>query len=287
MADAEEADKKYVNVSIDCSKIKCQCEGHSLVTSMDFLTEPSHLEALKSGKSISSFDSFAGNSASERQRYILDKIINLSYYADEEAENNVPRINIQDQEDSYNYTMCIQRSMWVLPDVNIDDVNPDRLATFDYMTRCQPASCQVWKPGKDYQAEDQHTFRFTKNVIPYVYDLTIQFRIHELPKEILPSLSEIDNLQIHKALLMERTKRDRTRIDSTRKVKSLFMIHKLENGLLISHITGVANTSIPTLIANMLSNFHEMVATEVAETCTLTRKYWKEVNDDAFNEPDD
>ena len=98
----------------------------------------------------------------------------------------------------------------------------------------------VW--GKDYQAEDQHTFRFTKNVIPYVYDLTIQFRIHELPKEILPSLSEIDNLQIHKALLMERTKRDRTRVDSIWEVKSLFTLHKVviqksENTLLISRIT--------------------------------------------------
>merc|ERR550534_2279875 len=122
------------------------------------------------------------------------------------------------------------------------------MAKYDYMNQCQPKSCNVWQPRKDYEQEDDQTFRFTKNVIPYVYDLTIQFRIHELPKEILPSLSEIDNLQIHKALLMERTKRDRTRLDSTRKVKSIFMMHKLDNGLLISHITGVANTSIPTII---------------------------------------
>merc|ERR1719433_1208008 len=153
MADAEE-ENKHLKVKIDCSKVTCDCEGSSLVTSMEFLTDPSHLETLRTGKSLSSFDSFGGHDANERQKFILDRIINLSYYKDEERENNVPHININDPEDSYQYTMCIQRSMWVLPDVNIDDVNPERFATYDYMSRCQPSSCNVWKPGKDYQAED-------------------------------------------------------------------------------------------------------------------------------------
>jgi len=285
---AEAAEKKgYLKITADCSTVQCDCEGHSLMTSMDFLTDPSHLEVLQTGKSLSSFDSFAGHDANDRQKFVLDRIMNLSYYADEEKDNNVPRIDVNDPEDSYNYTMCIQRSMWLLPDVNIDDITPEVLATYDYMKRCQPESCNVWKPGKDFEAEDDHTFRFTKNVIPYVYDLTIQFRIHELSQETLAKLSEIDNLEIHKALLMERTKRDRTRIDSTRKVKSVFMIHKVDNGLLISHITGVANTSIPTIVAGLLSNFYEMVATEVAETAHLTRKYWKEKSSDTFNEPDE
>lgn len=285
MADAGENKKEYLKISIDSSDIDCECEGHSLVTSMDFLTDPEHVKLLQEGKSLASFESFGGHESSERHKVILEKIMNLSHYEDEEKENNVPTLDVNDPEDSYNYTMCIQRSMWVLPDVNIDDMTPERFATYDYMNRCQPASCNVWQPGKDYEAEDDHTFRFTKNVIPYVYDLTIQFRIHELPADVLPSLSEIDNLQIHKALLLERTKRDRTRLDSTRKVKSVLMMHKLDNGLLISHITGVANTSIPILIANMLSTFHEMVASEVAETAQLTRRYWREVGDDAFNEP--
>jgi len=282
MAEAEDK-----SLDIDCSKIGSDCVGVSLSTSMDFLNKPEHLEHLKAGKSLSSFDSFAGHEANDRHKYILDKILNLSSYEDEEKDNNVPHININDAEDAYKYTMCLQRSMWVLPDVNIDDISPKGMAEYDYMNECQPKSCNVWQPGKDYDQEDNQTFRFTKSVIPYVYDLTIQFRIHELPEKDLKSLSEIDDLPIHKALLFERTKRDRSRVDSTRKVKSLLLMHKLKNGqgVLISHITGVANTSIPTLIANILSSFHEMVATEVAETARLTRAYWKNKLDAAFNEP--
>merc|ERR550519_1629320 len=152
------------------------CVGVSLSTSMDFLNEPEHLKQLRAGKSLSSFDSFAGHEATARQKYILDKILNLSAYANEEKDNNVPHININDAEDAYKYTMCLQRSMWVLPDVNIDDISPKGMAEYDYMNECQPKSCTVWEPGKDYEQEDDHTFRFTKGVIPYLYDLTIQFR---------------------------------------------------------------------------------------------------------------
>jgi len=279
----------FRNVSIDCKGVGTTCEGSSLVTELTFLTEKDHEKKLSEGKSLSSFDSFVGQDANAKQKQILDTIMNLSHYKNEVEENQVPTLNIHDPEDSYQYTLCIQKSMWVLPDVKLDDFTPARMAEYDYLNRCQPVSCKMWKPGQDYKPEDEFTFRFTKSVIPYIYDLTIQFRVSEVPADVLPELSKLDNIEIHKALLMERTKRDRTRVDSTRKVKSLFMLHQLKDGLLISHLTGVMNTSVPTIIANLLSSFHELVASEVAETASLTRKYWAETlkkqNDTAFNEP--
>jgi len=265
-----------VEIKFKGNNINVDCEPVSLVTKMKYLEDPSHQKALAAGKSLSSFVSFAGNEATEEHKFILERIMNLSGYKDEVKENNVPRLHIRDRDDSYQYTICIQKSMWVLPNKNIEEITPERFASFDYMNRCQPVSCRVWEPGTDYTPEDAYTFRFTKSVIPYIYDLTIQFRVTEIDLDTLSILSDIDNLTIHKALLLERTKRDRTRVDSTRKVKSLLMFHQLEEGILVSHVTGVMNTVIPVLIANYLEAFHETVATEVAETAQGTRKYWLE-----------
>jgi len=265
-----------VEIKFTGGNINVECEPLSLYTKMKYLEDPEHQTHLAAGKSLSSFVSFAGNEANETHKFILKRIMNLSCYEDEVKQNNVPNLDIDDRDDSYQYTICIQKSMWVLPNKNIDEITPERFASFNYMDRCQPSSCKVWKPGQDYDPEDNLTFRFTKSVIPYLYDLTIQFRVSELPLEELPNLTELDNLTIHKALLLERTKRDRTRIDSTRKVKSILMFHQLEEGILVSHITGVMNTVIPTMIANLLEHFHETVATEVAETANCTRKYWRE-----------
>jgi len=265
-----------VEITFKGNNTNAVCEPVSLVTKMKYLEDPSHQKALAAGKSLSSFVSFAGNDATEEHKFILERIMNLSGYEDEVKENNVPRLHIRDRDDSYQYTICIQKSMWVLPNKKIEEITPERFASFDYMNRCQPVSCRVWEPGTDYEPEDEYTFRFTKSVIPYIYDLTIQFRVTEIDLDTLNILSDIDNLTIHKALLLERTKRDRTRVDSTRKVKSILMFHQLEEGILVSHITGVMNTVIPVLIANYLEAFHETVATEVAETAQGTRKYWLE-----------
>lgn len=272
------AEQDLKSLKIRGDQIDNECEGYSLGNSLEFLDQPTHEAILNSGKSLSSFASFVGNEADDRQKFILKRVMNLSHYADEATENMVPVLDIDDEEEAYNYTICIQRSMWILPGVVTTQLTPEVFAKYDYHKRCQPASCHIWDPKSEFNPEDDYTFRLTKSVISYIYDVTIQFRVSKVPEDLLPSLTEIDNLPIHKALLLERTKRDRTRQDSTKKVKSLLMFHQLSHGVLVSHITGVLNTSIPTIIANLLPSFHERVATEVAETCTLTRQYWEKEN---------
>jgi len=268
------ASNRQLNLS--CANVSDACEPVSLYTDMRFLTDPEQEQQLCEGRSLSSFVSFVLNAATEPQKLILEKIMNLSYYENEVEENKVPFLDVNDEEDGLKYTICIQKSMWLLPNATLENITAERFATFDYHQRCQPASCNIWRPGQDYEPEDSFTFRFTKTIISYIYDLTIQFRVTEIPESEMASLSEIDDIPIQKALLLERTKRDRTRQDSTKKVKSLLMFHQLDDGLLVSHITGVMNTSIPTIVASLLEHFHQTVADEVSETCVLTRQYFKQ-----------
>eukprot|EP00494_Astrolonche_serrata_P027620 UN27883 len=139
--------------------------------------------------------------------------MNLSGYKDEVKQNKVPHMDLSDTEEAGQYTFALQKSMWVLPDVSLSGITAEKISSYEYMAKCQPVSCKVWKPNTDFKPEDKTTFRFTKSVIPMLYDLTIQFRTTEVnlkDKKILRSLCELDNMTVHKAILMERTKRDRT-----------------------------------------------------------------------------
>jgi hypothetical protein len=57
-----------------------------------------------------------------------------------------------------------------------------------------------------------------KTVIPYVYDLTIQMKVSPITGVNLERLVAVDHVMPSHALLLERTKRNPTVIDATRKV---------------------------------------------------------------------
>jgi len=263
------------------SILKGQCnifqtvKGVSLGEDFNFLSNKKRIKHLDEGSTLSAMTSFVGNETPPNLQSIMDKFVNLSYYKNESKENNVPHIDIYDKEQCKAYTIVMEGAMWVLPDVNAKDITPKLIASYGYSTGTFPETCQIWSPGRDeWVPEDNQTFRFTKTIISFFYDMTIQMHVSDVPEEEFKSLSQIYNIKVDRAIIFERTKRNRQKIDSTAKVKSIFMLHQLEEGVLISQVTALFNTYIPAIIANILPTFHESAAKEVAETAEKTRTYF-------------
>jgi len=253
-------------------------KGHNYKDKLNFLSFPEAQQLLAKGDGLSSFACFVGDEASDEQRKCLEKFVNVSCFEDEVKENNVPKIDINNNEDAGQYTFFLCKTMWLLPGIKppngLEDFNPKLLCKYSYGKQCQPDSCTAWKPGIDFEPEDDTTFRITKNIIPYIFDITVQFKVSSVKKELLPTFTEMAGVPIHKAILMERTKRNKQVVDSTAKAKSLLLLHQLEHGVLVTHFTVVINSTVPKTVADTVNSFHKMAAQEVGITATRSRTYW-------------
>eukprot|EP01060_Flectonema_neradi_P012498 TRINITY_DN192_c7_g1_i1.p1 TRINITY_DN192_c7_g1~~TRINITY_DN192_c7_g1_i1.p1 ORF type:complete len:275 (+),score=50.30 TRINITY_DN192_c7_g1_i1:41-865(+) len=245
--------------------------AHKTSKAWDFLKVKSNVEELQKGSAFYGFNMAVGTNLGKCELDMIDKAINLtSLSPDSEEAKMQPHIDVKSPEDLTKYVFLLNKAMYVLPKVQASDVTPEKLASVDWQKACQPGTCKVWN-----DCDRKDTFRLTKTIIRAVYKVTIQFRCTWVPKEHLPMLASLsDNLQVDQAILLERTKRDFTVQDSTVKVRSLLLCHILpEGGMVVTNVTAVANTSIPSFLARLVDSLGWAGASEVAETAEKTRKF--------------
>ena len=245
-------------------KTKCKT-----CTDFRFFKTAADLEVLRKGASFYGFLCSPGTSLGGVEKGMIESVINLSSFKAGDADF-VPDINFSDPKDMGKYTYILNKAVYTLLDVTLDDISPELVASVPFQKACQPGACKVWT-----DCERSDTFRLTKTIIRAIYKVTIQFRVSWVPEEILESLAPLcDGLKVHKAIILERTKRDTTYVDSTYKVRSVLMYHSLKNGgLVVSNITCVANTSIPSVVARLVDNLGWAGAAEVHETAQKTRAH--------------
>mmetsp|Transcript_29002 Transcript_29002/g.43010 ORF Transcript_29002/g.43010 Transcript_29002/m.43010 type:complete len:331 (-) Transcript_29002:285-1277(-) len=240
----------------------------------DFYSNPTNLENLEKGGVLFSFTCKQKLDAYETE--MMDCCINLSCFENESSENYVPHINIHDDDDVMKYTFLLTRCAYILPKgIDLDVLAcPKFMAKSKYHEACEPFGTVVWDDGKT----DENTFRITKPIIPHVYSITIQFRVSRVKEVMLERLSRLVGTKVHFGLLLERTKRSKPpKEDSTRKAKSLLLYTKLSDGsLLVSHITLLVQSSLPTVIERILNKVGTMGLAEAHETAVNTRRYLKQ-----------
>ena len=229
-------------------------------------------EKLEAGESFFYFSCHPGPSHTEHQKKLIQSIINVSCFGSESAENNVPFVNIYDNDDAHQYTVILTQAVYLLPKLTEKRIDPDFLASSDYHKNCQPKGTTV---HADECAET--TFRFTKQIIPFLYNLTIQFKVSQLPHECLEALRKELNVPFSHGILLERTKKNKTKIDSTAKVKSVLLYFPVEGGYLVHNTTVVLNTFIPSIVTPIIQTFNQGGAHEVEETVERTRAYIQKV----------
>eukprot|EP01062_Namystynia_karyoxenos_P034769 TRINITY_DN25461_c0_g1_i1.p1 TRINITY_DN25461_c0_g1~~TRINITY_DN25461_c0_g1_i1.p1 ORF type:complete len:430 (+),score=131.73 TRINITY_DN25461_c0_g1_i1:80-1291(+) len=230
------------------------------------------LEILGRGDALFGFLCKPGHSLAPAEWALFRPMINLSAFADEAAENQAPHI---DSDSLTQFTFFLTRSMYVIPGVRVEDVTVQMLSSVEYHLACQPGRTRVWE---DVHMMPPNTFRITKTLVRFIFDVTVQLRVSEVPQEHLSELCPlIGGLCVDRALLLERTYRPgEGPVDGLRKVKSLLLFHRLPrgDGFLWSNPTAMAIGNIPGPIASIVNTCGSMGSAEVAETATVTRRYF-------------
>jgi len=235
-----------------------------------------HFDWLKDGGCLFSLSCNIGTALRPWDKRIVASAVNLSCFADELEENGVEPIDMHAESDLRKHIFLLTKASYALPGVTLSELTVALLTTPEYHRRCQPTSSVIWEPGQSGWAGEVDTFRFTKTLVSFVLKITIQFRVSELDPSIYPSLLPLcDGLRIDKALLLERTKRNKQVSDATKKAKSILLYHNCEGtGVICTNVTVIVNTSLPTIAARVLDMFGSRGAGEVATTAERTRQFF-------------
>ena len=168
-------------------------------------------------------------------------------------------------------TIVMVKTMYIAPGFDCTKLDAAAFSSLTYQKACQPG-----KPKFDestFQRGD-HTMRFTKTIVRFVFTVVIQLKVHEITDPvILQQFRNIDGIVPAKIILMERTKRDKTKVDSTVMMKSLLLYYPITGGTLICNFTNVVNKSVPGWIAKIVNSFGSSGMQEAAETATLTKAH--------------
>mmetsp|Transcript_21386 Transcript_21386/g.33236 ORF Transcript_21386/g.33236 Transcript_21386/m.33236 type:complete len:271 (-) Transcript_21386:20-832(-) len=231
-------------------------------------------QSLEDGDAFFYFSCKPGQSHTDTQKRFIDSIINLSSFSSEVDENNVPHVNIYDAHDAEKYTIIVTQAIYLLPQLSESMIRPEFLASPEYHRNCQIKGTVI------HDAESSGTtIRFTKTIIKYIYKLTVQFKISRISGSTVDSLSKLLGCEFSHGILLERTKKDTSKVDSTAKVKSVILYRPARGGYLMHNLTIVLNTFIPSIVAPIIHTFSSGGALEVKETAENTRKYIQKVAD--------
>lgn len=245
--------------------------------SWDFLSHPGAQKILNGGDGFFRFKCAPLTKADADDIHIMKLFANVTSFQDEERENNVPVVDFDNSEHLAKYTAVWVKAMYLFPGVKVSNLTAQLLSTVDYQSHCQPGNPKIFD-----DVTEPLTFRSQKVAVKFVYSIVVQMKCSEITDPaVLQTFRSFDGLVPAKVLVMERTKRDIKKTDSTAKCKSFLIFYCITGGLLVSHMTVILNTMIPKIVSPVISTFAKSGTVEAADTATLTRKYLIEKFGDA------
>lgn len=255
----------------DCSKAKMVQSVPYLISDLNFLDCRRKVSLLSEGATLFDFYCTTGNRLFSGARQLVDIIVNVSGFNDEVKENASIKININSPSEASLYTIILTKVAYILPDIDLELLSPQLIASDRYQKACVPGDPYVWPDMPDNQ-----TFRITKVIISYIYSMTIQLRVSEVTKkEDLEKINKIDNIKYDKVFVLERTKRNTSTADATAKVKSIIAYKKVNGGIYMNNTTVVLNTNLPSFLTPFVDKLGHFGASESAQTAIQTRNFFK------------
>ena len=199
---------------------------------------------------------------------IFRMFVNVTSFKDEQVENNVPVIDVDDPSIHEKYIALIVKGMYFLPGIRLEDLTPELICTTEYQRACQPGGPTI------HETNEPYTIRSTKPIIPLVFSILVQMKVSAITDpQRLAAFRGFDGMVPSRIILLERTKRDISKVDSIAKCRSVLIFYCVTGGLLVSHITVALNTSIPRIVASIVNTFGGRGSKETGETSDLTRAY--------------
>jgi len=242
------------------------------IANYEYLNDGNKIRALSQGKTFFTFAFHSGSSLTNREKLLCDSILNLTSFEDETRDNEMPYIDVYDKEVAATFTVAIVKNGYMIPGVSIDMVTPELICSQEYLHACMPGSPKIWK-----QVPDNTTFRITKTIVPWIFSMTLQFKCSVVDKKHYPALSRLDNCPVHHAILLERTKRDKTARDATLKAKAILLYTVVPGGLFMRNATVSLNSWVPSFVIPFIDTCGSLGSKETKETATMTRAYFKKL----------
>lgn len=241
----------------------------NVAQSWDLLSTPGAAENLSRGETYFRFKCKSCGEFTPDDVAVLKMFVNRTGFEDELRDNNSAPIDIDSSPELKKFVGVLVKSMYILPGIRLADVTRALLVEPEYHRQCQPGSPKVFD-----DVEEPHTFRSCKVVLKFVLSVVIQMRVTEITDPaVLATFAASDGIVPAKVMLMERTKRDKTKTDSTTKCKTTILYFPITGGLLVSMTTVILNTSVPSIVASVVNNFGGRGAVEAGETADNTRRF--------------
>ena len=274
-SDAMQSPNSFESVQVLSSRFPSDFCTSELSTSLpkpsdNWELSHSDIKNLSSGDTIFMFTCKTGSRLTQFERSALSVFINMVSRGNHES---CDKVNMHIDNDVHACTFFIIRAVYVLPAVSLSDITIRLLSSVAYHTACQPGKSKVWSDCLSFG--DYDTFRITKPIVPVIFSMTIQFKCSLVPESLLEELSTLtDGIPVHKAVLMERTKRN-NKPDMTKSCKSLLCYHQLPDnrGVIVFNVTGIANSTVPGILASIIDRLGSVGSKEAAETAAKTRSY--------------
>lgn len=243
--------------------------------SFDFLRSAdlaAHLAFLRRGGTLFAHASGKGSDLLSEDLEFLRMTVNLSAFGDEQRQNGCPALDPYNVAERSPLTFILAKAMFLMPPpLDLSHMNVDLFTSRDYRRFCEPAA----KIHEPLPQDGSGFLRITKAVVP-MYSLTVQWRVTEIHCEAeRRRLSALcGGVQVHRAILMERTKRDPTKRDKIVKVKNIHMFHRLAGGgMLCVSTTSLVARSLPGILSGMIVKLGPAAAQDYSETATNMRRY--------------
>eukprot|EP01062_Namystynia_karyoxenos_P058649 TRINITY_DN50162_c0_g1_i1.p1 TRINITY_DN50162_c0_g1~~TRINITY_DN50162_c0_g1_i1.p1 ORF type:complete len:414 (+),score=100.79 TRINITY_DN50162_c0_g1_i1:97-1242(+) len=241
------------------------------ITDWDFFAADRNLEHLRNGGVLFNFTCCDGSALPGHKAAALAQVINRSVFANEVEENNVPHLNMSSKAVLNDHIFVLQKSAYLLPPpLSGKDLTLKILSDPDFRRRTEPGDPKIWDDCKE-----PDTYRMTKKIIPLVYKITVQFRLSELPADTLPEIAQAltPGVMPNRAVLFERTKRDKKKTDALKKMKMMHLYKDLpDGGVLLVSVGCLVLSSLPKVLSGLVSRIGQLSGKDYADTATNIRR---------------
>jgi hypothetical protein len=225
---------------------------------------------LSVGNIFFSFKFFDGMYANDNDIKLMDSIINLSMFENENIENNVPHINVKDKEDINKYKFVLSKTMYLIPELDINDIDIKIWSSKKFCEEC------IGDNARFDDIEEKNSFRMNKDIF-FWYSICVQMQLSEIKNvNVLNSMKNVAEFDTKYGILYERVKRNKEKIDNIAKAKSVLLFHNVRGGVILTDINVIViNKFLPDFLLKFVDKF-KMSDSEISQIIYRRRKYIRE-----------
>eukprot|EP01062_Namystynia_karyoxenos_P007698 TRINITY_DN12708_c0_g1_i1.p1 TRINITY_DN12708_c0_g1~~TRINITY_DN12708_c0_g1_i1.p1 ORF type:complete len:647 (+),score=206.02 TRINITY_DN12708_c0_g1_i1:112-2052(+) len=223
-----------------------------------------------------------GGALSPEERAAVRSFCRLTSFEDELRDNDVAPFSMDHGSKDLSCTYLLTKAHYLLPgDTPPAKFTPQLWCSQDFQRAVAPQGTSVHAVAKNRDGvliTTGDAFSVTRQVIPWVFSVNVQYKASLLPPAALAACSRTlsDGVPAAHGLLLERTRQERKKEGgATRLSKQIVLFALLDQGggLLVTHVIFSAFASLPSVVSTLADRIGRLSAQEAAEVAAKVRQY--------------